>query len=157
MKVQIMPSRQFTPSKHRNSSKQSLTFVDSAGKLIKGSPNSHFRDVYEKQQNRFNLKFEAFNLLTKEEIKELYLNGDKTKIKGSTDRAALEQVYYNHCFNDFKAQSKENLDLIKGNTYNNLNPVEKAALEDCLEFKQKEVEVTPEVKEETINSPEETN
>lgn len=134
-KVVINPFGGFAPSKHRNSKNQTLTFVDNAGHKIKGDPNKHFREVMQKQQARFDTKFEAFSLLTQQELQELYLKPDKTKVKSTTDKAAVEQAYFNSCFEAFKAQSKEDLESIKGNTLDNLNPIEKRALEAVIKSK----------------------
>ena len=139
MKVQITPFVGFQPSKHRNSKKQSITFVDASGKKIAGNPQSHFSNVFTKQQERFNLKFEAFSLLSEQEQKELYLKPTKPQVSSSTDRIALEQAYYNSCFNAFKAQSTEDLESIKGNTLDNLNDVQKRALTDSIKLKEKEL------------------
>ena len=138
-KVVISPFGNLQPSKHRNSKKQSLTFVDNAGHKITGNPSKHFMQVAQKQQARFDTKFEAFSLLKKEELQELYLNPDKTKIKSSTDKLALENAYFNTCFNEFKAQNKEDLESIKGNTLDNLNDVQKRALNAAIDIKEKEL------------------
>lgn len=137
-KVVITPSGGFRPSKHRNQ-KRGMTFVDNAGNIIKGSVDRHFQKSFEKQYQRYTVKLEAFQLLTKEELKELFLNPTKPKVSGSTDKIALIQAYYNVSFNAFKEQSKEDLDSIKGNTLDNLNTVEKQALNDAIDIKEKEL------------------
>ena len=121
MKLQITPFVGFQPSKNRNGKNQSITFVDASGKKILGDPRKHFNQVFTKQQERFNIKFEAFTLLSIEDQKQLYLKPTKPQISSNTDKIALQQAYYNSCFNTFKNQSIEDLQSIKGNTLDNDN------------------------------------
>ena len=108
------------------------------GKKILGDPRKHFNQVFTKQQERFNIKFEAFTLLSIEDQKQLYLKPTKPQISSNTDKIALQQAYYNSCFNTFKNQSIEDLQSIKGNTLDNLNDVEKKALADSINLKENE-------------------
>ena len=113
--------------------------MDSAGNKINGNPRHHFMNVLNKQQERFRTKLEAFSLLKQKELEELYLNPDKSKVKGSTDKQALQQAYFNSTFELFKAQNKEDLEQIKGSSYDNLNDVEKEALKAAIDIKLKEI------------------
>lgn len=141
MKVQITDARvakQLNLSKHRNSQSQSLSFIDDSGKKILGHPMKHFIQVSQLQQTRFNTKFEAFSLLTKNELKELFAKLPKDKIKGNTDKAALVQAYYNASFEAFKDLSNDELDAYNGTVLDNLDDVEKQALIDAKDIISKE-------------------
>jgi hypothetical protein len=136
-KVVITPSGNFTPSKHRNQ-KRGMTFVDTAGNVIKGDLRKHYLKCFEKQQSRYLLKLEAFQLLSKEQLKDLFLNPVRPTVSGSTDKKALIQAYYNVSFNSFSEQSLDDLKGIGENTINNLDSVEKQSLKDAIEIKEKE-------------------
>lgn len=133
--------RHIKVSKHRNSESKSLQWIDPSGKKITGHPVRHFQQTSGLQQERFNNKFEAFSLLTQDELKNLFDTQPKDKVKGSTDKAALIQSYYNKCFEAFKAQSEADLEAINGVALDNLNLVEKQALIDAKDIKKKELEV----------------
>lgn len=150
MKITLRPEnlRNIRISKHRNSKKKSVQWVDASGKIINGNPMKHFVNQDNLQKERFNNKFEAFSLLTQQELKDLFETQPKDKIKSNTDKAGLIQAYYNSCFNAYKAQSEEDLNLIEGNLLNNLNDVEKQALIDVKDILTK----TKEHEETTINS-----
>lgn len=133
MKVTIQPEhlKNIRISKHRNSKNKSVQFVDPSGKVINGHPIRHFINQNHLQRARFDTKFEAFSLLSQPELKDLFTNLPKDKVKGNTDKAALIQAYYNSCFNTFKAQSEADLKAIVGVALDNLNLVEKQALIDA--------------------------
>lgn len=143
MKVTVQPFGTFNPSVKRNN-KGGITFVDTAGHPIKGNINRHYMSVYDKQKQRFDTKFEAFSLLTKEELQSLFINPTKDKVKGSTDRLAVAQAYYNVVYKEYEEQSLEQLRTIN---LDELDEVLKKALTDNI--LRKEVEVIKQ--EETIN------
>lgn len=138
-KVVITPSGGFTPSKHRNQ-KRGMTFVDTAGNVIKGDVRKHYMKSFEKQQTRYLLKLEAYQLITKDDLKQLFANPIKPTVSGSTDKKALIQAYYNVSFNKFNEQSLDDLKNINENMINNLDSVEKQALKDSIELKEKETQ-----------------
>jgi len=136
-RVVISPSDGFIPSKHRNQ-KKGMTFVDTAGNVIKGDVRKHYMKSFEKQQARYLLKLEAYQLLSIQELKDLFANPVKPTVSGSTDKKALIQAYYNVTFNKFSEQSLDDLKGIGENTINNLDSVEKQSLKDAIEIKEKE-------------------
>lgn len=132
MKVVLTPSGNFKSSKHRNSGK-GMSFVDTAGKAIKGNSNAHWKNVYDLQEARFNKKLAEFETLSKEELKE-----KATTFKGSsTDQLALQQAYYNKTFVTYKDQSLVDLESITGLSYDNLDEIEKQCLSQAIELKKK--------------------
>ena len=143
MKITLKPEnlKHIRISKHRNSKNKPIQYVDSSGKIINGNPMRHFVNENNLQVERFNNKFEAFSLLTQQELKVLFDEQPKDKIKSNTDKSALIQAYYNSCFEAFKAQSSNDLDLINGVTLEALDNVQKQALIDAKEIKKKEVEI----------------
>lgn len=145
LEVTLQQAKRINLSKHRNSKNQSLQFVDSSGKKVNGHPARHFMQVSNLQQERFNLKFEAFSLLTQDELKDLFKTLPKDKVKGNTDKAALVQAYYNSCFETFKALSKDILDSYSGTVLDNLDEVQKQALNDAKEILNQETVINKEI------------
>ncbi len=139
MKVTLKPFEGFQPSVNRNNKSRGITFVDTSGKPIKGDIKRHYTQVYQKQKERFDIKFEAYSLLQQEELKELFLTNPKDKVKGNTDKLAVAQAYYNSVY---KAYSELTLEQLTAISNEELDVVAQKALEHNLELKKQEQEQT---------------
>ena len=128
--INITPDINF--SKHRNSLSKSLDVRDLAGNPIKGSVKRHFNSVLERIEKRYNIKKEAFSLLSIEQLKDLYNNPVKPQVCSSTDKSALADVYFDKQYQIYEQEVVENLNNID---QTQLNEVEKIALKRCIELK----------------------
>jgi len=129
----ITTNGQIPFSKHRNTKSKSLDVRDMAGNKINGSIEGHFKQINQKVQARYDLKKEAFNLLSIDEIKDIYNNPVKPTISSNTDKSALADVYFDKKYQIYDVLSIEELEAIQES---DLDVVEKIAKNRCLELKQ---------------------
>lgn len=142
VKVDLKDLTKIRISKHRNNRNKGIVFVDASGDEIKGHPVRHLVQASQKQQSRFDAKFQAFSLLNEEELKELFVKPVKPQVNSNTDKQALVQAYFNVLFEKYSKLTLQELETMNTTIIiANLNDIEKAAFEKALEVVKQEQEL----------------